>query len=174
VKQTFIQDGGTICAAVDPVGAYFVVSNCQQTCGVTAGTLIPTGAPCIDNWNSTRLLANVGTQPNVPSGYIVRYLLTTEDSKIIIKVGSTPDFTVTTTGKYRIHTLVYHPNTLNFTVYLNSTKLSELNALLIQGGGTVCAALDLDGAYFNVGYCNTCTVTAGKLRANIPNCIVAG
>lgn len=174
VKQTFIQDGGTICAAVDPVGAYFVVSNCQQTCGVTAGTLIPTGAPCIDNWNSTRLLANVGTQPNVPSGYVVRYLLTTGDSKVIIKVGSTPDFTVTATGKYRIHTLVYHPNTLNFTVYLNSTKLSELNELLIQGGGTVCAALDLDGAYFNVGNCNTCTVTAGKLKANVPNCLVAG
>lgn len=174
VKQTFIQDGGTICAAVDPVGAYFVVSTCQQTCGVTPGTLNPTGNPCIDNWNSVRLLATVGTQPNVPSGYIVRYLLTYGDDKVIQKIASTPDFTVTSTGKYRIHTLIYHPNTLNFTIYLNLTKLSELNALLIQGGGSVCAALDWDGAYFNVGTCNTCTVSAGKLTATVPNCLVAG
>lgn len=174
VKQTFIQDGGTICAAVDPVGALFVVSVCQQTCGVTPGTLNPVGNPCIDNWNSVRLLATVGTQPNVPSGYVVRYLLTYGDDKVIQKVGSTPDFTVTNTGKYRIHTLIYHPNTLNFTIYLNLTKLSEINAVLIQGGGSVCAALDLNGAYFNVGTCNTCTVTAGKLTANVPNCLIAG
>lgn len=174
VKQTFIQDGGTICAAVDPVGAYFVVSTCQQTCGVTPGTLIPTGNPCIDNWNSVRLLASVSTQPNAPTGYVVRYLLTSGDDKVIQKIASTPDFTVTSTGKYRIHTLIYHPSTLNFTIYLNVTKLSELNAVLLQGGGSVCAALDLDGAYFNVGTCNTCTVSAGKLTATAPNCIIAG
>jgi hypothetical protein len=174
VKEKFIQDGGTICASVDPVGAYFEVSNCQQTCGVTAGKLNPVGTPCIDNWGDAKLVATVATQPTVPSGYVVRYILTAGDNRVIQQIGTSPNFTVNSTGRYRIHTLVYHPNTLNFTVYLNRTLLSELNALLIQGGGTICAALEWDGAFFNVGTCNTCTVNAGKLRAKVPNCINTG
>jgi hypothetical protein len=174
VKQTFIQDGGTLCAAVDPVGAYFEVSTCQQTCGVSAGTLNPVGQPCLDNWKDTRLQATVGTQPNIPSGYVIRYLLTSGDSKVIEKVSSTPDFVVSKTGKYRIHALVYHPNTLNFTIYLGKTLLSELNVLFIQGGGAVCGALDLTGAYFNVEACLTCTVSTGKLKAKVPDCFKTG
>ncbi|HOY16859.1 MAG TPA: T9SS type A sorting domain-containing protein [Haliscomenobacter sp.] len=174
VKQTFIQDGGTTCAAVDPVGAYFVVSPCQQTCGVTAGTLIPYSQPCLDNWGEVELKAYVGTQPNVPSGYVIRYLLTTGDNKVILKVSSSPVFELNATGKYRIHTLVYHPNTLNFTIYPGSTLLSELNALLIQGGGAVCGALDLNGAYFDIKACTTCVVSTGKLKAKVPNCLTTG
>lgn len=174
VKQTFIQDGGTLCAAVDPVGAYFEVSTCQQTCGVSAGTLNPVGQPCLDNWTDTRLQATVGTQPNIPSGYVIRYLLTSGDSKVIEKVSSTPDFIVSKAGKYRIHALVYNPNTLNFTIYLGKTLLNELNVLFIQGGGAVCGALDLTGAYFNVQACLTCTVSTGKLKVKVPDCYRAG
>ena len=48
---------------------------------------------------------------------------------------------------YTIHTLVYDPTTLDLSIVVPGTTTGfDVNALLIQGGGTICAALDVNGA----------------------------
>ncbi|MBK9401639.1 MAG: hypothetical protein IPN36_12510 [Bacteroidetes bacterium] len=50
-------------------------------------------------------------------------------------------------GIYTIHTLVYDPSTLNLGIVVPGTTTGfDVNALLIQGGGSICASLDVTGA----------------------------
>jgi hypothetical protein len=66
---------------------------------------------------------------------------------VIIDAAATPSFTVTATGDYTIHTLVYDPTTLDVsTVEFGVTTGVDVNGLLIQGGGEICGALDVAGA----------------------------
>ncbi|MBK6543201.1 MAG: hypothetical protein IPG10_18330 [Flavobacteriales bacterium] len=58
---------------------------------------------------------------------------------------------MTEDGLYTIHTLVYDPNTLDLTIVeLGVTTGFDVNGLLVQGGGAICASLDVAGAQFNV------------------------
>ena len=48
-----------------------------------------------------------------------------------------------------IHTLVYDPSTLDLSiVQFGTTTGFDVNSLLIQGGGSICASLDVNGAPF--------------------------
>jgi len=50
-------------------------------------------------------------------------------------------------GFYRIHSLVYDPNTLDLSiVQIGQTTAFEVLPLLQQGGGNICASLDVHGA----------------------------
>jgi len=85
-------------------------------------------------------------------------VLTEGAGLVIVQGGATPSFTVTAAGDYRLHTLVYDPNTLDLgTIQLGVTTAAEVVALLEQGGGAICASLDVDGAATSViecgGYC---------------------
>jgi hypothetical protein len=54
-------------------------------------------------------------------------------------------------GLYTIHTLVYDPATLDLSgVQVGVTTGFDVNGLLLQGGGAICASLDVQGAPFIV------------------------
>jgi len=108
---------------------------------------------------------------NAPfSGYTVTYVLTSND--VLLDVNpSNPQFTVNSIGDYTIHSLVYNPNTLDLsTVNFGTTTAADINSLLVQGGGDICAALDLTGATVNVGGAINVTFEDGfPIQANCGN-----
>ncbi|MBK7270033.1 MAG: hypothetical protein IPI07_11160 [Flavobacteriales bacterium] len=94
--------------------------------------------------------ASVIAQPTVPPGYEVVYVLTQGPGLIIQNAGADPQFFVGV-GDYTIHTLVYDPNTLDLSIVeFGVTTGFDVNGLLVQGGGAICAALDVAGAQFSV------------------------
>ena len=166
VNGLLIQGGGDICAALDVAGAAFDVVDCP--CVADAGSLEATSDNCLDG--TADLTAAVGTAPNVPAGYEVLYVLTSGTGLVIENVNTDPEFTVDASGLYTIHTLVYDPNTLDLSiVVLGETTGFDVNGLLIQGGGDICASLDVGGAQFEVEDC--CTADAGTLEATSDNCL---
>jgi hypothetical protein len=100
----------------------------------------------------------------VPPGYSVLYLLTQGGNQTVIQTATTPAFTVTTTGHYSIHSLVYDPNTGSADYFDVSTITTGTTNLLhifnqINNSG-ICAAVDLAGDNVNVV---ACTADAGTL-----------
>jgi len=104
----------------------------------------------------------------VPNGYSTIYVLTYGDSIVIEQVSNNPSFTIDSLGTYRIHTLVYDTTSLDLsTVVLGTTTAADVNALLIQGGGSICASLDLLGASTLVYDCGDCEARAGSLTLTV-------
>ena len=147
--------GGSVCAALDLTGTTFTVPECSSDCEADAGTLtggITTGEACD---STITLTATVDVAPNVPNGYQVLYVVTTDPNATIVAVGQSPSFDVDTAGTYTIHTLVYDPATLALGgVVLGQTTAAQVFSLLIDGGGSICAALDLTGTTFIVPECS--------------------
>lgn len=105
---------------------------------------------CLENGEADLMAEQIGDNV-VPDGYQVLYVLTKADDLTILDANDTPNFTVNNPGEYRIHTLVYDPNTLDLGAV--STGI-EVNELLIQGGGSICGSLDVEGAFFKVDKCD--------------------
>jgi|GEM_PF-1593799 len=168
-----IQGGGTICASLDLVGAPIVVEVCA-TCDADAGTLTTVASPvCVTNGSGT-IAATPNGDAFVPAGYTTGYAVT-DASGTVVQVGLTPSFTVTAAGDYTIHTLVYDPTTLNPLALPPGSTAADVNALLIQGGGTICASLDLVGAPVEAVVCVPCIVDAGTITADAsPVCLANG
>ncbi|NND78205.1 MAG: T9SS type A sorting domain-containing protein [Flavobacteriales bacterium] len=137
--------GGDICAALDVAGAQFIVQ------GPDAGDINPDNfLVCLD-YGSASLNGIPQNNAVVPNGYEVVYVLTRGWGLTIVNAGATPNFEVSNTGLYRIHTLVYDPSTLDLGIVdLGVTTGFDVNGLLVQGGGEVCASLDVLGAAFYV------------------------
>jgi hypothetical protein len=167
VNGLLVQGGGSICAALDLVGAPITVD------APSAGTLTADVTPlCLDQGSAT-ISATQGDAPNVPAGYSVLYVLTDADNNLtVIDAAATPEFTVTAEGNYIIHTLVYDPNTLDPATAID-LEAGVVNGLLVQGGGSICAALDLVGAPILVEEC-PCDAEAGTLLAVSPSVCVGG
>ena len=169
INALLVQGGGAICAALDVEGAVFNISTCDEEnpCPADAGTLVADAA-CLDSTGTVALTATEGEAPTLPSGYQVAYVLTSGSNLVIQAVDSIPSFIVDTTGRFTIHTLVFD-STLNLTtIQLGVTTGNDVNALLVQGGGAICAALDLEGAVFNISNCedeDQCPANAGTLLA---------
>ena len=180
VDKLLVQGGGVICAALDLNGAKFNVKDCQTaTCDATAGTLKATTTtggfvPCIKKGGTTIIEATQNAAPKVPAGYSVAYVLTNGNGLVISQLGKTPSFTIADTGKFTIHTLVFDTATLKTSIVkFGTTTGFDVNKILIQGGGTVCGALDVAGAMFKVKYCDTtvtCTNTKEVKSVAITNC----
>jgi large repetitive protein len=139
-----------LCAALDVTGIKFNVNP-----NVAAGTLTTiTPNFCLPATGGVVLTATTATSPTVPTGYSVRYVLTKGADLVIQQVANTPTFTVTTTGEYRIHTLVFDGNSAssNFldlsVVVLGTTKAADVLGIVTTN--KLCAALDVTGAKFNV------------------------
>ncbi|HEX5002142.1 MAG TPA: T9SS type A sorting domain-containing protein [Bacteroidia bacterium] len=141
INSTLIQGGGTICAALDLVGAPFTVQR------PVAGTITTTSAKsCVDNGTAT-VAATPDGNANVPYPFLLTYILTSGNGQVIQQINSAPSFSVSVGGLYTIHTLVYDPATLDLTTVVPGvTTAGDVNALLVQGGGNICATLDLTGA----------------------------
>ncbi len=135
-------------------------------CTADAGTLVAdASSACLDN-GSALISATPQANAFVPSGYEVVYVLT--EFGVIQAVENEPEFTVTNPGSFTIHTLVYDPNTLDLgTVILGTTLAQTVNGLLIQGGGNICASLDLTGATISVTECNPLNCTTPPQILNI-------
>ena len=165
VNGLLIQGGGDICAALDVAGARFQFSACQESsCEAMAGTLTAVEGACLQNGVAT-ITATINEEPVIPEGFQRLFVLTEGEELVIQNVGDTPEFEVAEGGRYTIHTLVYDPNTLDLgIVEIGVTTGVDVNGLLIQGGGDICAALDVAGAVFNLEEC-VCEATAGMLTA---------
>ncbi len=162
----------SLCGAADVAGALFNVKVCPPAiCSANAGYLISNDSTCLYNGKAT-LTAAVGIAPLEPFGYHTIYLLSAGDSSVIQKISATPSFEVTEAGRFSIHTLVYDTANIKIdSIHLDTTKVSELNALLLQGGGTFCAALDTTGAVFQLEVCADCAAKAGRLSSDSDPCL---
>ncbi|MDX1940095.1 MAG: T9SS type A sorting domain-containing protein [Saprospiraceae bacterium] len=168
INALLTQGGGEICGALDIIGAAInVITNCTAACTADAGTLMgPSQSNCITEGQELIITATHDTEPVVPTGYKVGYLLTSGDSLVIVQIESEPSFTIDTTGIFTIHTLVYDSTTLNLdSIALGVTNAFDIDSLLIQGGGTICGDLDAEGARYNVNDCN-CEIELGRLMYN--------
>jgi hypothetical protein len=166
VNGLLIQGGGEICASLDVAGAAFTVLLC---CDADAGTLSGGGEVCFED-NSATLTATPDGNIEVPAGFEVIYVLTEGAGLVIIDVNATPEFEVDATGSYTIHTLVYDPTTLDLSIVeIGVTTGFDVNGLLIQGGGEICASLDVAGAAFTVVLC--CDAEAGTLSGGGEVCL---
>lgn len=167
VNEMLIQGGGEICAALDAAGVLFDIEVCQDSCEASVGALaIDSSAEeaCFSDSTAT-LKARVATPANVPNGFSLLYVLTSGENLVIEQVNNDPSFTVDTTGRYTIHTLVYDSTTLNLgSIVIGETTGADVNALLIQGGGDICGALDVAGLVFNVESCDSTSVDCDTLE----------
>jgi hypothetical protein len=139
---------------LDVAGAPFTIEN------PSAGTLTAVNSTVCFDGGSAQLTATANGNAVVPAGYQTIYVLTSGAGLVIEQVNSTPDFTVTTGGTYTIHTLVYNPATLDLTIVTGVTTGFDVNGLLVQGGGTICASLDVAGAPFTIENPSAGTLTA--------------
>lgn len=160
------QGGGPVCGSLDATGAQFQVADCAPVCEAFAGTLTPVASEVCLVDGSAELDAVPSGDAVVPDGYSIAYILARANG-IIENVEPVTLFAWPLTGEYVIHTLVYDPFTLDpFQVVLGVTTIDAINALLIQGGGTICGSLDLTGAQFTVIECvPQCDADAGSLTA---------
>lgn len=147
-----VSDGNGCIVTVNNIN---IVDGCSG-CQATTGSLTINASPLIfDGINPVQISASQTSNPNIPPGYSVIYILTTGTGLEVVSTSTMPSFMVNALGSYIIHTLVYDPIVLNPTLYTNGL---DLNADLLQGGGTICAALDVAGASALVipdGNCST-------------------
>ncbi len=136
-----------ICASLDVAGAAFNVTECPDECVAFAGSIVPEDFLECRIGGSATLVGIPAGDALVPAGYQILYVLTRGQGLVIQQVNAQPVFTVTQLGLYRIHTLVYDPATLDLSiVQFGTTTGFDVNGLLIQGGGSICASLDVTGA----------------------------
>lgn len=164
LNALLVQGGGNICAALDLTGAFFSVRECPDVCRANAGTMKPASDACLDKYGNGTISAVSETDPNVLYGYKVTYLLSFGEDLVIEDISSNPTFYINEKGEYRIHRFVYDPDEFSLsTIREGSTTATEVNAMLKQGGGDICAGLDLEGAFFDVAFCRSCYAFAGTL-----------
>ncbi len=175
VNALLIQGGGSICASLDVAGAPITVEECV-VCDANAGALIADATPVCLVAGSATISATPDGNAVVPTGYETLFVLTQGPGLVIVGASITPSFDVTLADSYTIHTLVYDPTTLDLSgVVLGTTTGFDVNALLIQGGGSICASLDVVGALIEVSECVVCDADAGTLTADeTPVCLFGG
>ncbi len=144
-----------ICADLDVEGARFEV---DRACRAIAGKLEADDIEEEDG--DIEITAERKTHPNVPPGFIERFVLTTTDNLVIVGLGEEAEFTVTESGRYRIHSFVF-PEDLDLSgVELGTTTGVDVLNLIADNG--ICADLDVEGALFDVEI-EECTADAGEL-----------
>ncbi|NNK88240.1 MAG: T9SS C-terminal target domain-containing protein, partial [Flavobacteriaceae bacterium] len=115
------------------------------------------------------LSATHKAKPNVPEGFNILYVLTQGTDLVIQAVNSDPVFEVTEYAIYTIHTLVYDPNTLDLNIVeFGVTTGVDVYGLIVPGGGSICADLDVAGASFKVTFneAEECKADAGTIKAD--------
>ncbi len=120
---------------------------CDETCDADAGSLTPNPEMYCLVESTVNVSALHINDPVIPAGYNLLYVLTSGSDLLIRDASPTPNFVLSLPDNYTIHTLIYDPNTLDLGVInLGTTTGFDINELLIQGGGDICAALDVMGA----------------------------
>ena len=140
-----VPGGGDICASLDVMGA--PVQVVEDNCNAYAGTLYSQyPIQCLSGGEAT-ITATTNESPVIPQNYQQIYVLTEAFGLTILDASPEPEFTINNSGFYRIHSLVYNPETLDLSIVeFGTTSGFDVNSLLIQGGGDICASLDVNGA----------------------------
>ena len=123
-----------------------IIDDCIS-CDADAGNLtIDNAIACLNNGEATISATSLGNI-NAPPGFGIIYLLSEQPGNTIITFDNDADFIVNNAGNYTIHTLVYDmsENVVD-SISMNQTTIFDIEALLIQGGGSICGDLDLGGA----------------------------
>jgi hypothetical protein len=172
VNGLLIQGGGAICASLDVAGAKIMVDECKAM----AGTMSTDMSMVTLTDGKATVSATPGNDAYVPDAYSNLYVLTQGEGLVIVNAGAAPSFEVEEAGSYTIHSLVYNPETLDLgIVELGVTTGFDVNGLLIQGGGAICASLDVAGAKIMVDESEECTVDSGTMYSKNPvNCLENG
>lgn len=160
------QQGVAIAPATDSLEVAITVTDCAVVCEADAGTLGGLDfIPCLEPGGFVELVGIPGGDAVVPVGFSVAYVLTQGPDLIIQSAGPEPAFQVNALGLHTLHTLVYDPATFDpGTIDWETTPAAEVNALLVQGGGSICASLDMVGAPYTVIECAPpCDADAGTL-----------
>ncbi len=130
--------------------------GCSTTCDANAGTLTLNGDDTRCITDNSEVSAFPNGDANIPSGFEVLFVLTQGDDLVIVDTGIAPSFAISESGEYAIHSLVYDPSTLDLnSIVLGLTRAMEINNILLQGGGDICASLDLTGVGFTAEVLNT-------------------
>ncbi|MCA0154372.1 T9SS type A sorting domain-containing protein, partial [Winogradskyella vincentii] len=146
VNSLLVQGGGSLCASLDVAGAPVHVEEETEACTAEAGRLRSSSIlTCLSGGVAT-ISANQVVPAEIPTGYEQLFVLTNAFNLTILDVSSTPEFVVYHAGFYRIHSLVYNPDTLDLSIVdFGTTTAFDVLPLLQQGGGEICASLDAKG-----------------------------
>ena len=140
-----------------------VVALATAECDAAAGNVIPDLANVCYTGPGTTITATPSGTSIVPEGFATKFLLVSS-SEVVLQVSDEPSFSSLSVGSFSIRTLVYDPLTYDpATITLGGSTVGSLNELFIQGGGSICASLDITGAGFTVENC--CSANAGTLSA---------
>ncbi len=172
VYSLIISGGGTICASLDVAGAPVMVTECAADAG---SLMADSESVTLINGKAT-ITASVKDAPYVPSGYTNAYVLTKGEGLVIQALGGTPSFEVTEAGNYTIHSIVFNPDTLDTGIVVpGQTTGFDVYSLIISGGGTICASLDVAGAPVMVTEDLVCNAFSGSMYSQNPiNCLNNG
>ncbi|MEN9609787.1 MAG: hypothetical protein RLZZ628_601, partial [Bacteroidota bacterium] len=103
-----------------------------NTSPADAGILaIVNGTVCLPNGT---ISATQITNPTLPNGYVIHYLLT-DSTGLIVQIATTPSFTVTTAGLYKILGCITNNNPTDANYFninlikIGITRITDLNAL---------------------------------------------
>jgi hypothetical protein len=154
LNAQLMQGGGGICAALELQGAAFQVVECAPPCTADAGTMTSeSDEPCLVDGSA--VLAGISNGDVViPPGMLLAYWLSAGPDQQLVIMSGVPSFIVSDTGWYQVHAFVYDPATFEEGMITpGETTVLDLNAMLVQGGGTICAGLDVLGTAFHVHLC---------------------
>ena len=133
-----------ICASLDVAGAPFIIENPRS------GSLTAVESEVILD-GPTTIAAIPNGDANVPANYELIYVLTKGPQLVIVDAGAEPSFVVSEEGDYTIHTLVYNPSTLDLGIVVPGVTTGvDVFGLITEGGGEICASLDVAGAPIHV------------------------
>ncbi|GAL90816.1 hypothetical protein JCM19538_874 [Jejuia pallidilutea] len=134
-----------ICASLDAAGAPIMVEENEVVCDASSGKMYSQKpVQCLSRGEAT-IAAKFYQQPHIPEGYQQLYVLTEAYSLTILQVSASPEFTVSHQGFYRIHSLVYSPETLDLSV-VQFGKTTGFDVLNLIEANNICASLHVRGA----------------------------
>ncbi len=125
--------------------------DCPPACPADAGSLTPNASPvCLDG-QEVEISATPDGNSIIPQGFEVVYLLSLGNGQLIQQISQNPVFIVSSIGSYTIHAFVYNSSTFDInSITLGTTTAFDIHASLMQGGGQICASLDMNGAQISV------------------------
>ncbi|MFK7783452.1 T9SS type A sorting domain-containing protein [Psychroserpens sp.] len=139
-----IAGGGEICASLDVAGAPIKVDEAQ--CTADAGTMYSSHPlSCINDQGFASISAMQNNAAVIPEGYSQIFVLTSAFDLVILDASGTPEFDINHPGFYRIHSLVYNPETLDLGI-VNFGSTTGFDVLDIVGQNDICTSLDVHGA----------------------------
>lgn len=164
---------GELCADLDAVGAPVSIIE-PLPCLADAGTLTAADSTVFLFGDSVRVSAIPNGDRGVPTGYEVMFILASGD--VIEALSTAPNFAVTDTGTYTIHTLVAELSDAGDGDYLDlstiefgQTTVADLLDLIAERG--ICADLDDVGASIEVLPALPCLADAGTIVPEVDTAI---